>query len=93
MRLWEAYAGIGYSPRRKLIISFHEFHNFLQGFFIFDIHLITDVSLPIPIVDHGGGVDGDAAPKLEVASFEIRLVGLTRASADKIVAKRYDTLC
>lgn len=63
---------IGYSPRCKLIIRFHEFHNFLQGFLVFDIHLIADVSLPIPIVDHGGGVDA-AAPKLEVASLRYDL--------------------
>lgn len=41
-------------PRRKLMNSFHIFHNFLQRLFIFDVHLITYFPFPIPIVDHIG---------------------------------------
>lgn len=46
-----------YLPRCKLIGCFHVIHNFLQRLFIFDIHLIADFPLSIPIVDHDGQIE------------------------------------
>jgi hypothetical protein len=43
----------GDSPRRKLVGRLHIFHDLLQRLLVPDVHLIADVSLPIPVVDHG----------------------------------------
>lgn len=57
-----------YLPRRKLIGNFHILHDFLQCLFIPDIHLITNLALPIPVVNHDGQmptrVETLPAPKL-----------------------------
>jgi len=61
-------------PRGELIGCFHVIHNLLQRLFIFDIHLITDFPLSIPIVDHGGRTEVTealCASRLEVVSSKI----------------------
>lgn len=63
-----------YLPRCKLIGCFHVIHNLLQRLFIFDIHLIADFPLSIPIVDHDGQTElteARSASRLEVASSKI----------------------
>lgn len=39
-------------PRCEFVFLFHIFHDFLEGFFLFDIHAIAFFFLVCPIVHH-----------------------------------------